>query len=146
MVLSKPRKRDMRFSTWNVRSLYRAGSFTAEAAARELARYKLDLVGVQEVRWDREGTVRAGDYNFSYGKGNENRQMGTGFLYITELYQQLREQSLLAIWCHIVLRGRWCNIVVLNVHASSEEESDDSKDRLYEELEQVFFIVFLSTI
>ena len=30
--------------------LYRAGSLTA--AARELARYKLDLVGVQEVRWD----------------------------------------------------------------------------------------------
>jgi hypothetical protein len=30
--------------------------------ARELARYKLDLVGAQEVRWDKGGTVRAGDY------------------------------------------------------------------------------------
>jgi len=29
---------------WNVRSLYRTGSLTA--AARELARYRLDLVGV----------------------------------------------------------------------------------------------------
>jgi len=38
------------------------------AAARELARYKLDLVGVQEVRWDKEGTVKAGDYCFFYGK------------------------------------------------------------------------------
>ena len=27
------------------------------------------LVGVQEVRWDKGGTVRAGDYNFFYGKG-----------------------------------------------------------------------------
>jgi len=49
-----------------VRSLYRAGSFMA--AGRELARYKLDLVGVQEVRWDREGTVRAGDLIFSMEK------------------------------------------------------------------------------
>jgi len=40
----------MRFGTWNVKSLYRAGSFTA--AARELSRYKSDVVGVQEVRWD----------------------------------------------------------------------------------------------
>jgi hypothetical protein len=40
--------------------------------------YKLDLVSVQEVRWDREVTLRAGDYNFFYGKGNEN-QLGTGF-------------------------------------------------------------------
>jgi len=49
----------MRFGTWNVRSLYRAGSL--RAAARELARYKLDLVVVQEVRWDKGGKVRAGD-------------------------------------------------------------------------------------
>ena len=48
--------------TWNFRSLYRAGSLTA--AARELAKYKLDLVGVQEVRWDKGGTVGAGDCNF----------------------------------------------------------------------------------
>jgi exonuclease III len=48
----------MRFGTWNVTSLYRAGPFTA--AAREIARYKLDLVGVQEVKWDKEGMVIAG--------------------------------------------------------------------------------------
>jgi len=52
----------MRFGMWNVRSLYRAGSLTA--AARELAKYKLDLVGVQEVRWDKESTVRIGGYHF----------------------------------------------------------------------------------
>ena len=52
----------MRFGTWNVRTLYRAGSLTA--ATRELARCKLDLVGVQEVSWDKGGIVRAGDYNF----------------------------------------------------------------------------------
>jgi exonuclease III len=45
----------MRFGTWNVRSLNRSGSLTT--VARELARYKLDLVGVQEVRWDKGGTV-----------------------------------------------------------------------------------------
>jgi hypothetical protein len=48
----------MSFGTWSVRRLYRQGSFTA--AARELTRYKLDLVVVQDVRWSREGTVRAG--------------------------------------------------------------------------------------
>jgi len=35
--------------------------------ARETARYKLDIVVVQDVRWHKEGTVRAGDYNFLYG-------------------------------------------------------------------------------
>jgi len=36
-----------------------------------------------------------------------------------------------------VLGGRWCNIIVLNVHATCEMKSDDSKDNLYEKLEQV---------
>ena len=44
------------------------------AAARELARYKLDLMGVQEVRWDKGGAVRAGDYIVFYKKGNESHQ------------------------------------------------------------------------
>ena len=67
----------MRFGTWNVRSLYRPGSL--RAAERELTRYKLELVGVQEVWWDKDGTVRPGDYNFFYGKRNENYQLGTEF-------------------------------------------------------------------
>ena len=69
--------REMKLGTWNIRSLYRTGSL--KAAARELARYQLDVVGMQEVRWDKGGTVRAGDYNFFYGKGNENHQLGMGF-------------------------------------------------------------------
>ena len=38
------------------------------------------------------------------------------------------------------MRGRWCNIIVLNVHVPSEEKSDESKDSFYEELGQVFII------
>jgi exonuclease III len=41
-------KKDMRFGTWNVRSLYRLGAI--KSVVRELEKYKLDLVGVQEVR------------------------------------------------------------------------------------------------
>jgi len=37
-------ERDMKFGTWNVRSLNKSGSLTT--AVRELARYKLDLVGM----------------------------------------------------------------------------------------------------
>jgi len=49
----------MKFGTWNVRSLCRRGSLTA--VARVIARYKLDLMDVEEVRWDKGGMVRAGD-------------------------------------------------------------------------------------
>jgi hypothetical protein len=48
---------------------------------RELARYKLDLVGVQEVRWDKTGSLSAGDYNFFYVKEKKIIIWEQDFLY-----------------------------------------------------------------
>jgi len=41
-------------------------------------------VCVQEFRWEKEGMVQAGDYNFFFGKVKENRQLGTESLYTSE--------------------------------------------------------------
>jgi hypothetical protein len=71
--------------------------------SRELSGYKLDLVGVQEIRWEGGGSEPAGEYTFFYRKENENRELGTGFLCIGEIYQQLRGLSLLVIECSLVL-------------------------------------------
>jgi exonuclease III len=69
---------DMRFGTWNVRGLYRAGSL--KTVLRDLARYKLDIVGVQEVRWEGGSSETVGEYTFFYGIGNKNHELGKGFL------------------------------------------------------------------
>jgi hypothetical protein len=34
----------------------------------EISKYKIDLVGVKEVRWDRGGTEEVGKYRFSMGR------------------------------------------------------------------------------
>jgi hypothetical protein len=39
---------------------------------------------------------------------------------------------------YIILRGHWCNIIILNVHAPSEDKSNDVKDSFYEKLGHVF--------
>jgi hypothetical protein len=44
MKQPKRKKMDMGFGTWNVRSMYRAGSFRVVREA--ILKYKLDLVGI----------------------------------------------------------------------------------------------------
>jgi len=96
-------------------------------------------VGVQEVKWDKGGTVRAGNYNFFYGKGNENHQLGTEAYVHHRIVSAVRRLEFVSDRVsYRVLRVRRCNIIVLNVHEPGEEKSHDSKDRCYEELEQVF--------
>jgi exonuclease III len=89
----------MRFGTLNVRSLHRTGAL--KTLARELGKYKLDLVGVQEVRWEKGGTERAEDYTFFYLQGNGEHQLGSGFIVHKGIVQQLGEWSLLVIGCRI---------------------------------------------
>jgi hypothetical protein len=38
----------------------------------------------------------------------------------------------------VILRGTWCNVIVLNGHARCEGKGDDVKDNFYEELGRVF--------
>jgi hypothetical protein len=37
-----------------------------------------------------------------------------------------------------MLKGRWCHIIILNIHAPTEDKTDDLMDSIYEELERVF--------
>ena len=79
------------------------------------------------------GTVRAGDYNFSYVKGNKNQLGKEVFVQHRIVSAVKRAEFVSDRMSYIVVRGHWCSIIVLNVHAPSKDKSGDSKDSFYEE-------------
>jgi hypothetical protein len=87
-------------------------------------------VGVQEVRWEGSGTEPAGEYTFFYGKGNENHELGTGFFVHKRIISAVKRVEFVSDrMSYIIPRGCWCNFIVLNVHAPTEDKTDDVKHR-----------------
>jgi hypothetical protein len=94
----------MKYGTWNVRSLLRSGSLTT--VARELATCKLKLVGVQEVRWNKGGTLTAGDYNFFCRKKRESSTGDSNCLHYRMVSAVKRVEFVGGRMSYIILRGR----------------------------------------
>ena len=89
-------------------------------------------MGVQEIRWEKGGTANTVDYIFLYGKGNENHQLGIRYFVHHRIVLAVeRVEFVNDRVSYIVLRGRWCNIFVLNMRAPSEEKGDDSNNSCY---------------
>jgi hypothetical protein len=119
----KRKKMDMRFGTWNFRSMFRTGSLREGG---EISKYTLDLVGVQEA-------------NIHFSLEGGMRVMNTGFFVQERIKLTVKRVEFISDrMSYKIQRGCWCYIIVLNNHASTEDKVDDMKDRYYEELEYVF--------
>jgi hypothetical protein len=77
------------------------------------------------------GKIRGLYFCFN-AKGNENHQWRTGFVHQKIVSAVKTVEFVSDRLSYIVPRGRWCNIIVLNVNVTSEEKGDDSNDTFFE--------------
>jgi hypothetical protein len=132
----KHRKVDFRSQMWNIRSLYTIGSL--KTVKRELGKYKLDLVAIQEVRWEKGHWTGRRFYIFLWTGQWRSSARDRFFVHKRIVSAVRRVEFISDRMSYIILRGCWCNIIVLNVHAPCEDEGSDVKDSFCEELGRVF--------
>jgi hypothetical protein len=111
-----------------------------ENVSRELAKHKLNLVGVQDIRWDKGVTEPADDCTFFYRNGNADYHIGTGFFVHKGIISAFKSVEFVSNrFPYIILRGCWCDVIVLNVHAPTEDECNDTRGSSDEKLRCVFY-------
>jgi exonuclease III len=72
-------------------------------------------------------------------RGMRIHDSGTGFIIHKRIISAVKRVEFISDrMLYVILRGRWCDIIILDVHAPTEDKFDNMKDKFYEELEHVF--------
>ena len=130
-------RNQLRIATLNVRTLTQAGSL--EALKMDLARYKLDILGVQETRLQ-EQEIDLGDHKLylsdSWLSGVKSRQGGVGVAVKKSLINSIVEQVALSERiCYVKFAAqRRANLAVVVCYAPTNEASLQEKDLFWSQL------------
>ena len=125
-------KATMRVGCWNIRTMYTVGK--AAQVAREMERYRLDLMGLSEITWTGAGRIKmrnAGEES-EHQRGVENT--------ISQATQKSLIEWTLVSNRKITARfySRFKHTTVIQVYAPTNESTDDEKDDFFDQLQATF--------
>lgn len=153
-LLPKPRKYDdingnftgnrngknaeIRIGTWNIRTLYIPGAL--RNINSEIAKYKLHIVALQEIRWLGNGNVQAENATVFYSGTNSNRhEKGVGIVVNNTILPCIKKfEAVNERICYIHIAGHKFDLILINCYAPTEEKDEEEKSAFYEEVERIF--------
>ncbi|XP_055375918.1 craniofacial development protein 2-like [Condylostylus longicornis] len=119
---NKDLNNDLKIFSWNVRTLYQP-----------------DVTAIQEMRWTGNGILKKRECDIYYSYDERKHELGTGFVLMNRarhLVIDFKEEN--PRMCCLRLKGKFFNTSIINVHAQTEDKSDEEKEEFYEELEKIY--------
>jgi exonuclease III len=105
--------------------------------AEQMLRTQLQIIALQEIRWKGHGQIK-NTYSLYYSYSEQTTgYLGTGFVVKEEI-----EKSIMCftpineIICKIRLKGKFHNIILIKVRATTEEKTEEEKDKFYDDLQR----------
>jgi exonuclease III len=101
--------------SWNIKTLLKPGKM--QELAEELAKTRLEIVVLQEIRWSGKGVIKKEDFSLYYsGTKEQLGQAGTGFILMESImnivigFEAINERM-----CNIRIKGKYNNVSLVNM-------------------------------
>jgi exonuclease III len=105
----------------------------------EIGKTRVDVVAVQEIRWQGQGRIDKKDFSVFYsGPKDRTGHYGTGFIINAKIsicflsFQPISDRL-----CKLRLRGKFRNITFISAYASTHDSPDAIKDEFYDQISKV---------
>ncbi|PIO72196.1 hypothetical protein TELCIR_05887 [Teladorsagia circumcincta] len=121
--------------TWTVRTLIRTGNLAQ--LLREFKRYRLDMLGISEIRWIGNGRMSSDDKTILYSGHSEKHEGGVGIVLNKKAtnaldgWKPVNERIITARFV-----TEYTRITVVQVYAPTEVADDEIKNEIYEKLQE----------
>ena len=130
-------KQSCRVGCLNANTMHRVGR--TEIVTEEIKRYGLEITGLSETRWIGSGKTRIDGLTFVHsGKEDGTHERGVAIALSSRTENMLERYGCVSeriVWCR--LKGRYTNVMVVQVYAPTEEKTDEEKDEFYGRLGEV---------
>jgi exonuclease III len=129
-------KKTIRLGTWNVRTMLAPGKMSE--TAREMRRYKIEILAIQETRWPGKGKIDKMNYTLYYAGEKKQGKNGTAFLVGGGIRNKIMQYEAVdgrISWIRI--ENKQANITMINAYAPTENSKQEEKTKFYDKLEKV---------
>jgi hypothetical protein len=122
------KKKIIRLGTWNVRTMLPPGKMSE--TAREMRRYKIEILAIQETRWSGKGKIDKTNYTLYYAGEKKQGKNGTAFLVGGGIRNKIMQYEAVdgrISWIRI--ENKQANITIINAYAPTENSKEGTQYR-----------------
>ncbi|PSN53384.1 hypothetical protein C0J52_03797 [Blattella germanica] len=118
-------------------TLLKAGKM--QELAEQLNKVKVEIVALQEIRWNGDGIINKKDYTLYYsGPSKKTGKAGTGFFVKKKIHNSIidfvpHNDRL----CKLRIQSKYNKITLINTYAPTEDKTIEIKETFYEDLQDV---------
>ncbi|XP_057183106.1 craniofacial development protein 2-like [Triplophysa rosa] len=104
----------------------------------EMARMKISILGISELKWTGMGHFQSGDYKVFYAGHDANRKNGVALIVEKETanavmgYNPKNDRMI-----SIQIQGHPINLTIIQVYAPTTDADEDAREAFYSELQQL---------